>query len=137
MTHSNKICKEQKQSKFNSVIIEETDNCVTLHNNGDLSKISKYLLKVGAASALTFSVCNLDQNSYNFNYSESITIQETQKIGINNFLINSPINDDINLDHEIAYQTKELENLNPIPPKKSIKVTGNVIRITKGRISKV
>jgi N12 class adenine-specific DNA methylase len=92
---------------------------------------------VGAASALSLSICSVDYNSFNFHYSESIILQETSKIGISNYLIDQPIIDNISVDHEIAFHTTQMENLNPVQPNKSIRITGRVIKISRGEISKV
>ncbi len=134
MRHLNNIYGDKTELNYNSVVINESEDCKIRHHENDIQNWAKYLLKVGAVSALSFSICNI---SPNFHYSEAITSQQMNKIGISDYLLNVPILDEIDVDHEIAFASTELENLNPILPKKSIKVKGRIIRINKGSISSV
>lgn len=121
---------------LSSVVVNEKPDCFIKFSN-NLTQWSNYLLKVGAASTLTLHFCNIDYNSSNHHYTEAIEIQQNNKIRINNFLINVPILDDIDIEHDIAYESIKLENLKTIRPKKSIKIKRKVKNITKGPISKV
>lgn len=138
MKHSNNICENKTELNYNSVIVNESENCSTLYFENDTQNWSKYFLKVGAVSALSLNICNIDyfSNSPNFHYSEAITIQQT-KVGINDYISNTLVSDEVEIDHEIAFAVTELENLNPILPKKSIKIKGRITRINKGTISRV
>lgn len=137
MTPSSNICKVKEDKNYSSLVVSDEAICNCKFDQEIPSKISSYLLKVGAASALTFSVCNLDYNQSNYHYSETIIRQETQLVGMSSYTFNNPLIDFISENHEIAFQTTELENLNPIPPNKTIRVKGKVISYQKGHVSRL
>ncbi len=124
-------------SNFSSVIVEDKEDCGLSISLSDLKTWSKFLLKVSAVSAFAITSCNKGYNSSNHHYSKVIGYQHNNLIGANDYLESIPIVDDIDPEHEIAYITSQLEDLNPIPPKKSFKVKGRVVSIQKGSISTI
>jgi len=63
--------------------------------------------------------------------------QQNTNITVNTYPANVPVLDDMDIEHDIIYESTRLENLEPIPPKSSIKIKGRIIVIKKGLISKV
>lgn len=135
MKHSNDLC--INSTEFNFFEKKTLANDKTFFSEKEIQKGLDYLIKVGATSALFFTICNSGYIPLNFHYSEVIETQQVNKIGIQDYFFNLPILDTIDSEHEIAYATRELENLNPISAKKIIKVKGRIVRIDKGTVSKV
>lgn len=117
---------------------KEQCNLPTKHSVNSHKLWASYILKVGATSALSLSFCNHNVDTSNYHYSETIEEQQTNKIGLYNFLIETPVIDEIDPEQEIIYAATELENSNAIPPKRVIRLKGRSVKnIIKGTVSRV
>jgi len=136
MNHSNKKNYCQSTTYYNPI---PKNNAIwdKQYDANSFANGSAYLLKIGAASSLVLTLCNVEFNSSNYAYSETIIKQDSNRIDLNIFKGLKPLNIEFEEDHDIAFEATLLENLSSVPPKKTFKLQGKVNIIKKGTPSKV
>lgn len=103
----------------------------------DLTKICNVLLKVGAATSIVLGTCNVDFNSTNHSYTETIIHQNNNYFNLNSIAGSFPLEPDKTEDEEFAIAITFGESFSVMPPQNTFEVEIESIEITKGLPSRI